>query len=86
MLRCNPFKLYIFHHLLRPNHVPLDLEQKTHCQGNLSKFLIDTLRVDTSGRNASNDDRQGESVKRGQFPFFAQNSLYRNKFTSFMSS
>lgn len=36
---------YIFHHLLQPNQVPLDLEQKNRLQCNLSKFFIDNLYV-----------------------------------------
>ena len=51
---------------------------------NLPNFFINNLHV----HNAVllNDDRHGGSLKRGQLPFFAQNSLYRNKCTTFMSS
>ena len=40
---CYPSKLYVFHHLLRPNDALLDLVPKNHRQCNPSKFLIDNL-------------------------------------------
>lgn len=68
VLHCNPYKLYIFHHMLRPNNVPLDLGQKTHWQCNSSKFLIDIY--------CFNDDRHGRSLKYGKLPIFAQKHLH----------